>query len=320
MPNENLAGRTIAGYRLLERVGEGGTADVYRAEHPEHGHCAFKVLRQRLRGDPTAVKRFLREAGYGSRVRHPGVVRTYDFGEADGLNYLALEWAEGQSLAQFLHHNGPLAPDFAADLVGQLADGLAAAHAAGIVHRDLKPENVYLVPDDDGEIAKVLDFGVAKWTSDWAVNSVTKTGLLVGTPLYMSPEQARGTKEIGEQGHALKICRLGAPLTTAEQKKKEKDKTKKTKKKAITKNGKKDPFYENKHRPPAAQPTQPSNEKKEVVDDKKESPAPTKEKNRYEVFDTEIVVNFDDSVEKVWDQDGRELSCEEIKQLPDYNK
>ena len=78
MPSENLAGRTIAGYRLLERVGEGGTAEVYRAQHPERGTCAFKVLRSRLASDPTAVKRFLREAGYGSRVEHPGVVRTYD--------------------------------------------------------------------------------------------------------------------------------------------------------------------------------------------------------------------------------------------------
>src|SRR5256885_11317376 len=85
MALENLAGRSIAGYRLLERIGEGGTAEVYRAEHPERGACAFKVLRERLRSDPIVVKRFLREAGYGSRVVHPGVVRTYDFGESDGL-------------------------------------------------------------------------------------------------------------------------------------------------------------------------------------------------------------------------------------------
>src|SRR5260370_36438267 len=111
MPNENLAGRTIAGYRLLERVGEGGTADVYRAEHPEHGACAFKVLRQRLRGDPTAVKRFVREAGDGSRVRHPGAVRPYDLGGADGLHYLALEWAGGPSPAPILPPRRPLPPD-----------------------------------------------------------------------------------------------------------------------------------------------------------------------------------------------------------------
>jgi serine/threonine-protein kinase len=190
MPNENLAGRTIAGYRLLERVGEGGTADVYRAEHPEHGHCAFKVLRQRLRGDPTAVKRFLREAGYGSRVRHPGVVRTYDFGEADGLNYLALEWAEGQSLAQFLHHNGPLAPDFAADLVGQLADGLAAAHAAGIVHRDLKPENIMYDPAT--RRARLLDFGIARDAELPPEERLTRTGFFVGTLQYVAPEALSG--------------------------------------------------------------------------------------------------------------------------------
>src|SRR5207247_1125777 len=138
MANENLAGRSIAGYRLLERVGEGGTAEVYRAEHAERGACAFKVLRQRLRGDPTVVKRFLREAGYGSRVKHPGVVRTYDFGEADGLYYLALEWAKGEPLADFLHRNGPLAPADAVALARQLADALTAAHQAGIIHRDLK--------------------------------------------------------------------------------------------------------------------------------------------------------------------------------------
>src|SRR5690349_19130994 len=160
MPSENLAGRTVAGYRLLERVGEGGTAEVYRAEHPGHGVCAFKVLRPRLRGDPVAVKRFLREAGYGSRVRHPGVVRTYDYGEADGLYYLALEWADGHSLAQFLHQNGPLAPAPAADIIRQLADALAAAHAAGIIHRDLKHENIVYEPA--AHLAKLLDFGIAR--------------------------------------------------------------------------------------------------------------------------------------------------------------
>src|SRR5437016_13784324 len=137
MPSDSLAGRTIAGYRRLKRVGEGGTAEVYRADHPERGACAFKVLRQGLQGDPTAVKRFLREAGYGSRVQHPGVVRTYDYGEAEGCYYLALEWAVGQPLADVLHRNGPLAPAVVARLVGQLAAALDAAHRAGIIHRDL---------------------------------------------------------------------------------------------------------------------------------------------------------------------------------------
>src|SRR5256885_1233289 len=103
MSSENLAGRTIAGYRLLERVGEGGTAEVYRAEHPERGPCAFKVLRQRLRGDPTAVKRFLREAGYGSRGPHPRVVRTDRYREARRPYHPAPGWGGGGTPARPAH-------------------------------------------------------------------------------------------------------------------------------------------------------------------------------------------------------------------------
>jgi len=190
MASENLAGRTIAGYRLLERVGEGGTAEVYRAEHPEHGICAFKVLRPRLRGDPTAVKRFLREASYGARVAHPSVVRTYDYGEADGLYYLALEWAGGQSLADFLHHSAPCAPAVTAHIITQLAAGLAAAHEVGIVHRDLKPENI--VYDSDAQTTKLLDFGIARDAELPPEERLTRTGFFVGTLQYVAPEALSG--------------------------------------------------------------------------------------------------------------------------------
>src|SRR5438034_3130943 len=190
MANENLAGRSIAGYRLLERVGEGGTAEVYRADHPGRGACAFKVLRERLRGDPIVVKRFLREAGYGSRVVHPGVVRTYDFGESDGLYYLALEWATGESLADFLHREGPLAPADAVALVRQLADALAAAHAAGIIHRDLKPENIMYDPQT--RTVKLLDFGIARDAEQPPEERLTRTGFFVGTLQYVAPEALSG--------------------------------------------------------------------------------------------------------------------------------
>jgi serine/threonine-protein kinase len=190
MSNENLAGRAIAGYRLLERVGEGGTAEVYRAEHAERGRCAFKVLRQRLRGDPTVVQRFLREAGYGSRVVHPGVVRTYDYGEAEGLHYLALEWADGESLADFLHRSGPLAPVDAVPLVRQLANALAAAHHAGIIHRDLKPENIMY--DPAARTVKLLDFGIARDADLPPEDRLTRTGFFVGTLQYVAPEALSG--------------------------------------------------------------------------------------------------------------------------------
>jgi serine/threonine-protein kinase len=190
MANENLAGRTIAGYRLIERVGEGGTAEVYRAEHPEHGDCAFKVLRQRLRGDPTVVQRFLREAGYGARVVHPGVVRTYDFGEAEGLHYLALEWAPGEALAAYVSRHAPLPPALVAKIVRQLADALAAAHQAGIIHRDLKPENIMYDPKT--EQARLLDFGIARDAQLPAEDRLTRTGFFVGTLQYVAPEALSG--------------------------------------------------------------------------------------------------------------------------------
>lgn len=190
MPEDSIVGRTVAGYRLIERVGEGGTAEVFRADHPAHGVCAFKVLRPRLRGDPTAVKRFLREAGYGSRVVHAGVVRTYDYGEADGLYYLALEWTAGKPLATFLHRNAPLAPDFVAAIVRQLADALGAAHQAGIIHRDLKPENIMF--DEATGTTKLLDFGIARDAELPPEERLTRTGFFVGTLQYVAPEALSG--------------------------------------------------------------------------------------------------------------------------------
>src|SRR6476469_4704876 len=102
MNGDTLTGRTIAGYHLTKYIGEGGTATVYRAEHPERGLAAVKILKERDRKDPTAVKRFLREAGFGSRVVHPHVVRTFDYGQEEDLHYLALEWADGEALSEFV--------------------------------------------------------------------------------------------------------------------------------------------------------------------------------------------------------------------------
>ena len=190
MSQENLTGRTIAGYRLLDRIGEGGTATVYRAEHPDRGTCAVKLLRERMRNDPTAVKRFLREAGYGTRVTHDAVIRTYDYGEEDGVHYLALEWAEGEALSDFVHRTGRLAPDLVAHVVRQLSGGLMAAHAAGIVHRDLKPENLIYNPET--RVLKLLDFGIARDQQQDGSERLTRTGFFVGTLNYVAPEALSG--------------------------------------------------------------------------------------------------------------------------------
>jgi serine/threonine-protein kinase len=160
MTADSLVGRTVAGYRLVKYVGEGGTATVYRAEHPERGAAAVKVLRPRMSQDPVAVKRFFREAEFGTRVNHPHIVRTYDFGTADGLYYLALEWVDGEPLANFVNRAGHLAPPLVATIVEQLGAALAAVHAAGIVHRDLKPANIMYNPAT--RQVKLLDFGIAR--------------------------------------------------------------------------------------------------------------------------------------------------------------
>jgi len=213
MSQDNLVGRTVAGYTLLAHVGEGGTATVYRAQHPQRGVAAVKVLRARMGQDPIAVKRFLREAEFGSRVSHPNIVRTYEYGEADGLYYLALEWAEGQPLASFLTASGPLAPDLAAKIITQLGDALAASHQAGIIHRDLKPANIMY--DPTGQTARLLDFGIARDADDDPSQRLTRAGFFVGTLQYVAPEALSG-ELVREQADVYSLATIAYHLLTGQ--------------------------------------------------------------------------------------------------------
>jgi eukaryotic-like serine/threonine-protein kinase len=191
VPQESLIGTEIAGYTLQSLVGEGGTATVYRAQHPAHGTVAVKVLRERLRQDKTAVTRFVREATFGTRVTHPNVVRTIEIGEATaGLHFLAIEWAAGEILEKYAKRKAPLPTDEVVAIVRQIGDAVAAAHAAGIVHRDLKPEN--LMYDPESRQVKLLDFGIAASTDTAPNERLTRAGFFVGTLMYVAPEALSG--------------------------------------------------------------------------------------------------------------------------------
>ena len=197
-PASDLVGQVVADrYHVIKKLGEGGMGQVYLAEHVKMGRrSAIKVMNPSMVHDPDAVARFNREASNASRITHPNVCAIYDFGETpDGLIYLAMEFIEGEPLTDLLERDGALPVRRAVGIFTQVADALQAAHDLGIVHRDLKPDNIMLAQKKGGDQVKVVDFGIAKAVGgDESGQKVTKTGLVVGTPEFMSPEQLSGDK------------------------------------------------------------------------------------------------------------------------------
>jgi len=197
-PLADLVGQVVADrYHVIKKLGEGGMGQVYLAEHVKMGRrSAIKVMNPSMVHDPDAVARFNREASNASRITHPNVCAIYDFGETpEGLIYLAMEFIEGEPLTDLLEREGALPVRRAAGIFTQVADALQAAHDLGIVHRDLKPDNIMLAQKKGGDQVKVVDFGIAKAVGgDESGQKVTKTGLVVGTPEFMSPEQLSGDK------------------------------------------------------------------------------------------------------------------------------
>ena len=184
-------------YRIVRKVGEGGMGAVYQAEHAVIGkRVALKVLFADLSRRPELVARFLQEAKSASRIGHENVIDISDFGQTShGLVYIAMEFLEGQDLGRALRTERTLPWARARGILMQIAKGLRAAHGQGIIHRDMKPENIFLVQREGRpDFVKVLDFGIAKVVS--ADNNdgprLTQTGMIFGTPEYMSPEQAQG--------------------------------------------------------------------------------------------------------------------------------
>ncbi|MGH7699376.1 MAG: serine/threonine-protein kinase, partial [Gemmatimonadales bacterium] len=197
-PSADLVGQVVADkYHVIKKLGEGGMGQVYLAEHLKMGRRnAIKVMNPTLVHDPEAIARFNREALNASRISHPHVCAIHDFGDTpDGLIYLVMEFIEGEPLTDLLERAGALSTERAAAIFLQTADALQAAHDLGIVHRDLKPDNIMLTRGRDGaDVVKVVDFGIAKAVGGDASQKVTKTGLVIGTPEFMSPEQLAGDR------------------------------------------------------------------------------------------------------------------------------
>src|ERR1041385_6396596 len=190
-----VEGTQVGAYRVLHRIGAGGMGSVWLAEHTMLGRrAAIKVLHSTFSRDPAIVTRFFNEARAATAIDDPGIVQIFDFGEhVDGSAYIVMELLEGETLEQRLSRLGRLGVRDALRIMRQIASSLGAAHQRGIVHRDLKPENIFIVRDPEvpgGERAKILDFGIAKLTGDSIVK--TQTSSVMGTPIYMSPEQCRG--------------------------------------------------------------------------------------------------------------------------------
>ncbi len=195
--NADLVGQVIAErYHITRKLGEGGMGQVYLAEHVKMGRrCAIKIMTPGTMTDPDAISRFNREAANASRISHPNVCAIYDFGETpDGLIYLAMEYIEGKSLTDLLEEAGILPLARSATMIQQCAEALQVAHDLGIVHRDLKPDNIMVGTARGKDNVKVVDFGIAKAMAgeEGGKQKVTKTGFVVGTPEYMSPEQLSG--------------------------------------------------------------------------------------------------------------------------------
>jgi serine/threonine-protein kinase len=193
-------GRVLAGrFKLEDKLGEGGFGTIWRAEHVVLcAPVAVKIIDKDVSKDEEARARFMREARAAATLRSPHVVQILDYGVDEGLPFIAMELLEGETLAQRLERVGRLTASETVRFATHIGRAVARAHDAGIIHRDLKPENVFIVKNEDEEIVKVLDFGVAKMdTAELGPKGTrTRTGSLLGTPYYMSPEQAQGNKTI----------------------------------------------------------------------------------------------------------------------------
>jgi serine/threonine-protein kinase len=210
-----MVGRKLVDrFEITRKLGEGGMGAVYEARHTLIGkRVAIKILLDKYAQKESVIARLQQEARLASSIGHPNIVDITDFGKTeDGRTFVVMEYLDGESLAQLIGREGPLAPERALQISRQVSDALTAAHAKGIIHRDIKPENVFLIQRDGREFVKVVDFGISKHVKpgeEEETPRLTQTGMVLGTPLYMSPEQARGEDSLDQR---IDIYALGVIL------------------------------------------------------------------------------------------------------------
>src|SRR5450631_3015176 len=206
-------GQTVGNYTITARLGEGGMGTVFLAEHPVIGSkVALKAIHPYYARSPEVVSRFVNEARVVNQIGHDHIIDIHDFGSTPaGDYYFIMEYLLGEMLSDQRGHQVAFAPARALNIVAQIADALGASHEQGVIHRDLKPDNIFLiVRDGHPDFVKVLDFGLAKLThADELPTHNTRTGSVMGTPYYMSPEQCEGKVEID---HRSDIYALGVVL------------------------------------------------------------------------------------------------------------
>jgi serine/threonine-protein kinase len=189
-PQPDLTGRTFGDFQVLRKLGAGGMGQVYLARQLSlRREVALKFLRNDLTTNVTALKRFEAEAQAVARLTHPGIVQVYQFGEADGLRFMVLEFVDGRNLRDYLARRGTPDLPVVFSVIRQVAAALQKAHEHGIVHRDIKPENILVTRKVE---VKVTDFGLSRFFAEGESLNITQSGVTVGTPLYVSPEQAQG--------------------------------------------------------------------------------------------------------------------------------
>lgn len=203
-------------YRIVRLLGEGGMGSVYEGENTRiHRRVAIKILHATVAASDDAMQRFEREAQAAGRIGSEHIVEVLDLGDLpNGDRYMVMEFLEGEALNDRIANSGRLSPQKTASIMVDMLEGLKAAHAAGIIHRDLKPDNVFLLSNKKGktDFVKIVDFGISKFSALGGEFSMTRTGAVMGTPYYLSPEQAKGDRDLD---HRADLYAVGVILYEA---------------------------------------------------------------------------------------------------------